>query len=178
MRRIWLLTSEMRNPAENLSQKIPLAFQGRRQEKIDMTLELTIKSNASNGTQALHARPPKSIPEDWWGGPKPTITSTLYLTQKKPRLVLGTTEDSRQECKRVSLIRPAHLPLPFAYCSVEVFREGAGVDVCDPHTKRGLCHLDCTLEDFEEVWAGLLPIFSAAYVEGDSDGRQLEGETK
>jgi hypothetical protein len=139
-----------------------------------MTPELTIKSNASNGT----ARPPKSIPEDWWGGPKPGINSTLYLTKTIPRLVLGTTEDARQEGKRVSLVRPAHLPLPYSYCSVEVFRAGSGVNVCDPDSKRELLHLACTLEDFEEVWAGLLPIFSASYVEGDSDGRQLEGEAK
>lgn len=155
MRGTWHLTSGRRNPDENPSQKIPLAFQRRRQEKLGMKPELTNKSNASNGTQAFTR-------------PKPGITSTLYLTQTTPRLVLGTTEDARKEGKRVSLIRPAHLPLPYSYCSVEVFREGSGLDVCDPHTKRELCHLGCTFENFEEVWADLLPKFSAAYVEGDS----------
>lgn len=84
----------------------------------------------------------------------PGITSSLFLTVDTPRLVLGTTNYKRRNCKRVSLVRPSQLPLPFAYCSVEVFPAVSGVDVRDPDTGRALFHLDCDYDTFEEEWAG------------------------
>jgi hypothetical protein len=47
--------------------------------------------------------------------------------------------------------------------------------VCDPDSGRTLLHLDSEFDQFEEEWAGLLPVFSKAYLEGDSDGR-IQGE--
>ena len=107
---------------------------------------------------------------------KTGITNTLFLAKANPRLVLGTTENSSRKSKLVSLVRPARLPLPYSFCSVEVFPAASGVDVRDPDSGKPLCHLDCDYDTFEGEWAGLLPVFSRAYLEGDTDGRTFEGE--
>ena len=141
-----------------------------------METELPNRIPAGNGMKTPAARTTKSIPADLRGRTKPEITSALFFTKTTPRLVLGTTEDTRKGSKLVSLVCPERLPLPFTYCRVEVFGNGSGVDVCDPESGRTLLHLDCDLDSFEEEWAGLLPIFSAAYLEGDSHGRAFQGE--
>jgi hypothetical protein len=136
-----------------------------------MKTELPNRIPAGNGVKTPAARTTKSIPVDLWGRKKPDITSSLFFTQTTPRLVLGTTEYARKQSKLVSLVRPERLPLPYSYCCVAVFGDDSGVDVCDPDTGRDLLHLDCNYEDFEQTWAGLLPVFSKAYLEGDSDAR-------
>lgn len=105
-----------------------------------------------------------------------TPRSSLFLTKSSPRLVIGTTEYSGRKRKLVSLVRPSRLPLPFSYCRVEVFPAATGVDVHDPDSGKALCHLDVGYDYFEEEWASLLPVFSRAYLEGDTDAREFEEE--
>ena len=97
------------------------------------------------------------------------MKAVIISDQNEIPLILSV-QTANASKKRIDVIAP-RLPLPWGYGSVDVFSAENGVQIREANSPRTLCDLPCDIEEVERLWTYLLPLFSRAYIAGDSDAR-------
>lgn len=97
------------------------------------------------------------------------MNTVIFADQNEIPLILSVLTASAGT-KRITVIAP-RLPVPFGFGSVDISPTAEGVRVREANSERKLMDLPCDIGEVERLWTYLLPLFSRAYVEGDSDGR-------